>query len=68
MSKFCRNSSEDLQDYWSGLLSVAFRIGTRTSCNCSYLSLNTWFPTMWHLTSVDSDEPVQPPFQLRNAK
>ena len=23
-----------------------------------------WFPTMWYFTSVDSDEPVQPPFQL----
>ena len=21
------------------------------------------FPTMWYLTSVDSDEPVQPPFK-----
>ena len=26
------------------------------------------FPTMWHLTSVDSDEPVQPPLKLRNSK
>ena len=28
----------------------------------------TWFPTMWHLTSVDSDEPVHSPFKFRNSK
>ena len=26
------------------------------------------FSTMWHLTCVDSDEPLQPPFKLRNSK
>ena len=26
------------------------------------------FPTMWHLTCVDSDEPLQPPVKLRNSK
>ena len=26
------------------------------------------FPTMWLLTSVDSDEPEQPPFKLINSK
>ena len=33
-----------------------------------HMSRAMWFPTMWHLTSVDSDEPVQPPFRLRNSK
>ena len=26
------------------------------------------FPTILHLTSVDSDEPLQPPFKLRNSR
>ena len=24
----------------------------------------TWFLTMWHLTLIDSDEPLQPPLSL----
>ena len=32
------------------------------------MSHDTCFPTMGILTSVDSDEPVQPPFKLRNLK
>ena len=32
------------------------------------MSRDTWFPAMWHLASVDSDEPVQPPLKLRNSK
>ena len=32
------------------------------------LSRDMRFPTMWHLTSVDLDEPVQPPIKLRNSK
>ena len=43
---------------------------------CSYISaLNTKiephemrFPTIWYLTSVDSDETVQPPIKLRSSK
>ena len=27
-----------------------------------------WFPTMWLFDKADSDEPVQPPFKLRNSK
>ena len=36
----------------------------------SKLNLNhdIWFTTMWHLTSVYSEEPMQPPFKLRNSK
>ena len=33
-----------------------------------HLSRGMWFPTMWYLPSVSSDEPVQPPFKLRNPK
>ena len=33
-----------------------------------HLSRDTGFPTMWHLTNVDSDEPVHPPIKLRNSK
>ena len=29
---------------------------------------NMWFPTIWYFVSVDSDEPVQPPFKLNNSK
>ena len=32
------------------------------------LSRGTRYPTMWYLASVDSDEPEQPPFKLRNSK
>ena len=33
-----------------------------------HMSRDMWFPTMCDLTSVDSDEPLQPPFKLRNSK
>ena len=33
-----------------------------------YLSRGMRFPTICILTSVDSDEPLQPPFKLRNSK
>ena len=33
-----------------------------------HMSHDMWFPTMWHLTCVDSDKPVQPPVKLRNSK
>ena len=32
------------------------------------MSRDTWFPTMLHLTWLDSDEPVQPLVKLRNSK
>ena len=32
------------------------------------MSRDMWFPTIGILTSVDSDEPVKPPFKLRNSK
>ena len=33
-----------------------------------HLSRDTWFPTLGILTRVYSDEPVQPPIELRNSK
>ena len=33
-----------------------------------HMSLDMRFPTMWLLTSVDSNKPVQLPFKLRNSK
>ena len=32
------------------------------------LSLDMWFPTMWHFWSVDSDQTMQPSVKLRNSK
>ena len=33
------------------------------------MTCTMWFPTMWHFDmNIDSDEPVQPPFKLRNSK
>ena len=39
-----------------------------TAENIHNMSHNMRFPTMWHLTSKDSDEPLQPPFKPRNSK
>ena len=33
-----------------------------------HMSRDLLFPTMWHFTSVDSDEPVLTPFKFRNSK
>ena len=40
----------------------------RPSTKITNLRRGMRFPTMWHLTCVDSDEPLQPPFKLRNSK
>ena len=40
----------------------------RTNPIFQYLSHDIWFQQCGILTSVDSDEPVQPPFKLRNFK
>ena len=32
-----------------------------------YMSHNMCFPTMWHFTCVESDEPVQPPLSLETS-
>ena len=39
-----------------------------TAREYNIMSCGMRFPTMWHLTCVDSDEPLQPPVRLRNSK
>ena len=49
--------------HWIALLNV-FLLSCGPLCVFK-MSLDTRFPTMWHFTSVDSDEPVQTPLSLK---
>ena len=44
------------------IIRLVNQIRWRTISKCMRL------PAMWHLTCVDSDEPLQPPFKLRHSK
>ena len=69
---FSRGTGPNSSPLWIDACGGRYPVHTSWKCPVAYLQHNMsrdmWFQTMWHFDSVDSDEPVQPPFKLRNSK
>ena len=63
--EIARNSKEYFFMTYQGWLFISRKICLIWNW---HLSRGMWFPTMWYLTCVDSDEPMQTPCKLRNSK
>ena len=72
MAWFFQGDRTHSSPLWIHACGGRYPVHTSWKCPVAYLQHNMsrdmWFQTMWHFDSVDSDEPVQPPFKLRNSK